>query len=253
MKCRDDVISIVVINYYSTRLIRRYEEEFNEIDNVELIVVDNSNDFEAVYCSTQIIKPNENLGFGKACNLGVAKARGKAVVFSNPDCDLNESQLQKLYETFELGQQWILAPQIVDNIGVQSTLIPSKIPGILYRRIPTCEVNGLEERLYVSGACFMIEKTFFSAVGGFSEDIFLYGEDLDFCLRAKEIGGTVLVTSNCIVEHTGGDSSSSNKTIVQKLKRLNNSIKGHYIFFRRNFGPVTSIVNAVYLASGVKF
>jgi GT2 family glycosyltransferase len=59
----------------------------------------------------------------------------------------------------------------------------------------------------VSGACMMVRRQVFDLVGGFSDDYFMYGEDLDLCFRVSRAGFSNYHVSDAIVVHHGGGST----------------------------------------------
>jgi len=61
---------------------------------------------------------------------------------------------------------------------------------------------------FISGSCMLIDGRRFAALGGFDPDFFLYGEDLDFALRAKFAGWRVAIVPDAYAYHTRGASSS---------------------------------------------
>lgn len=93
----------------------------------------------------------------------------------------------------------------------------------------------------------VVDRGFFFEVQGFNKDIFLYAEDLDFCVRAKAKGAEIFLLSEFEVAHSGGGSA----TKLDKLFRMQRSTVGHYKFLRSHKLPtVQAGLNAFHLASG---
>ncbi|MCU8104647.1 glycosyltransferase family 2 protein [Shewanella sp. SM101] len=249
-------VSIVTVNYNSTSLINATEAILSQLDFVEFIVVDNSGDFIPFSNFTKVINSGSNLGFGKACNIGVINAKHDLILFLNPDCTISQDNLILLLSKNVNHHECIWAPLIQDSYGVSSTLIKTSYPFLVFRRIKLLNsffINNEYDSVYVSGACFMMSKQLFKRVDGFSEDIFLYAEDLDLSLKASVNGVSLKIFNDVEVFHNSGTSDSSSVNIISKFKRLKRSYDGHYLFFRKFCNPLISFINALYLASGVKF
>jgi len=247
----DKQLTIITVNYHSTKLINNIEEIVRHLTEACLIVVDNSKNFVAKNDSTEVIIPSGNIGFGKACNLGAANAKTRYLLFLNPDTLITPSVIRGLIECAPIAHRSIWSPAIEDNAGRMSTLsIPGRF-GLHYRR-KYIDYNLLVNPIvshYVSGACMMMEVDFFNEVGGFDKNIFLYAEDLDICCRAKDINAKILIFTHLRVKHAGGNSTSDWKS---KFLRLFRSWMGHYIFFRKRKNSFVAAINAAHLASGLR-
>jgi len=245
-------LSIVTINYHSTKLINNIELLVKNMRQVELIVVDNSGNFKPINMKTKIVCGQGNVGFGTGCNLGAECANSDLLLFLNPDTSIESSSITQLVSKSSLNMKAIWAPAILDKIGKSRTLVKPGRFGLEYRRT---YLDGLNNSLdvvpvhYVSGACMMVCKSVFDELGGFCEDIFLYAEDLEFCERAKTKGVDILVYADIKADHVGGKSSS---LISDRFKRLGRSFTGHYHFLSQSLNPLSAAINALYLASGIR-
>lgn len=246
--------SIITINYCSQPLIHKMEKLFYGTDEIQLIVVDNSGEFTANCTGTIVIKPGSNIGFGRGCNLGAKHAKSEFLVFLNPDALIDKATLQALIAAAPVKKQYaIWGPAIHDGKGLVPTLKAPGRLGLIFRRDYidiSVKPRSTIPVLYVSGACMAIGEDLFSKIGGFCEDIFLYAEDLDLCLRASEVEAKIYICADLYIDHAGGRSSSE---IGARFKRLGRSINGHYVFLRRRrLSKLRAIVNAIHLASGLR-
>lgn len=243
-------IAIITVNYKSTQLINALEAKIDP-SQAEYIVVDNSGDFVPARATTRVVHAGGNIGFGRACNLGVENSDADIVVLANPDLELDAEGLGTFLE-FSLVQpaDAIWGPLIRDGKGEVVSLFRPGRAGLAFRRRALTEAElgrAAIETVYVSGACLATSRTLFQQLGGFSDEIFLYGEDLDLCIRAHASGARVYLTSAVELKHHGGGSS----TRIDRFKRLFRSTKGHYAFFRLlGFGRLAAAINALHLASG---
>lgn len=253
VKRRDKEISVVLVNYKSANLINAMELKLAAL-LVECVVVDNSGDFFPADSRTKVIEVGSNIGFGRACNLGVAHCTGDVIIFINPDLELEAKDFARFLEFS--GQQdgaSIWGPFIYDSKGAVVSLFQPGRAGLAFRRRALTEAersSGRVETLFVSGACLAIHRDLFKRIGGFSDKIFLYAEDLDLGFRARELGAVVFMTSTVNVRHRGGASSTG----VDRFKRLFRSFKGHYTFFRMHGYLIPfAALNALHLATGARW
>jgi GT2 family glycosyltransferase len=180
----------------------------------EIIVVDNASSegnadaVEASFPNVIVIRSETNLGFAAGCNLGAEKSAGKFLVFINPDTLVERGWLEALIEPCEKGDRIGLAtsrillldqPQKINACGCDvqlAGLILCRGSGRPKESYPTAE-----EVAAISGASFAIRREVFELLGGFDEDMFLYGEDTDLSWRARLAGWGTLYTPDSIVFH----------------------------------------------------
>ena len=72
----------------------------------------------------------------------------------------------------------------------------------------------------ISGACLMIMREVFESIGRFSEDYFMYSEDLDLCYRVARAGYVNYYVGSASVIHYGGGSSSPGPATVMKWQSM---------------------------------
>lgn len=245
--------TIISVNYYSSKFLHALESKLHDVDGIELIVVDNSGEYEKKCLRTNLIRAKSNLGFGVASNLGASSAKSKVLIFLNPDASISLEALNSLVDrVYQIGS-CIIGPVVRDGDNLVPTLWNRNFFGLVYRRgyISLSNISSdIFDVLYVSGACMAIDRKSFFRLNGFCPSIFLYAEDLDLCCRARNIGVRVGIAPSIEVLHKGGESSNR---IRDRFKRLFRSIKGHYVFLRKNHGAIVSFINSIYLASGVRW
>jgi GT2 family glycosyltransferase len=94
-----------------------------------------------------------------------------------------------------------------------------------------------------AGAFMMVRAQVVKKIGGFDEDFFFYGEDLDLCWRAKEAGYKIFYTPITKITHYKGVSSGikqtskdiSKATIESKKKALSESTRAMKLFYRKHY------------------
>lgn len=247
-------VSIITVNYNTSELVHEIEK-FSRENGIEFIVVDNSLNFEPQYEETILVSPNDNIGFGAACNLGADNSSREILLFLNPDARIKLNELKQLLSV-KVEKHSIWGPAIPTQSNHYNVLERSSIPGVEFERvkkkIPNQEVSyklmSMSPTVFVSGACLFIFKKRFDELGGFDRNIFLYAEDLDLCLRN---GSNNYIFPSVVIEHIGGESSKQKIALLGKLKRLKRSYDGHYSFFSHRSNFFLAFFNALYLASGV--
>ena len=114
------MLTVVIPSFYSSKLV---EERIHEINkNVPIIIIENSRDqdfkkkIERTFDNVRVIIPDENLGFGKAFNLGYKEAKTKMVFFTQPDVKLIENCIDKLIECVKGFEDFaIITPNDTNN------------------------------------------------------------------------------------------------------------------------------------------
>lgn len=225
-------ISVVVVGYRSERHIGSCLDSLaSAADGLsfEAIVVDNSPDeltAEVVRVRAplaRVERTGANLGFARAANLGVRRARGRAVLFLNPDARLEAGSLRRLWESLRSSSApAAVGPTLVDasgrpavsarpGHGLGTILFESLMFDRLFPSSPWVVrgSGGLEPVAVpcLSGACLLVDHASFEALGGFDERFFLYGEDVDLCFRARQSGRALVLVPAARAIHEEASSS----------------------------------------------
>jgi len=169
--------------------------------------------------TSSVISLQENLGFAAANNLAAAQSSAEYLAFLNPDLELTEGWLEPLLAALDDPAVAIAAPVLLNNHGdideagqavfsdgSSIAMGGSHWPG---GRESYCEVMFDRDVDYASAACWVMRRSIFNELGGFSTDYYpAYFEDSDFALRAQLAGYvTRLVTSRPVVHHHDGASA----------------------------------------------
>jgi len=182
-----------------------------------IVIVDNASNDTAELKSLAknpniiLILNKKNKGFGEACNQGAAIAKTEFIFFLNPDAKIKNNTLIELERAAKDNPNALaMNPKIVKSNGKPYFKRSSHLinrTNWMDRGWPigNCLVNIL------SGAAFFIRAQAFYAVGGWDENIFLYHEEDDLCLRLKELGGDLLFVHDATVQHIRGASSPPSK------------------------------------------
>ncbi len=266
-------ISVIIVNYNVKELL---ENCINSIFaaskniNTEIIVVDNNSfDGSVSYLKTKfcskpnviIIESKINLGFAKANNLGISQATGKYLLILNPDTILQEDTLDKtlIYYKSDSKIGAVTCKLVLPNgkldlacrrsfpspsvaifriIGLSKIFPGSKMFGRY--NLTYLDENETYEVDAVCGAFMMIEKEIYVKVGGFDEDYFMYGEDLDLCYKIKKAGYKIYYYSGTSIIHFKGESTKKSS-----ISYVNNFYGAMRIFVEKNLHKKFFLLNAV--------
>lgn len=208
--------SIIIVNYNAKeKLLRCLGSVLRFADSgKEVIVVDNasSDGMADLICNNftevKLIRSQTNLGFGAGSNLAARQARGKYLVFLNPDTLIERGWLEALLEPLEadarvgLVTSKVLLADQPNRINACGNAI--HITGITFCRgygRPSEAFDEIEEVDAVSGASFAVRCELFEALDGFDEDTFLYMEDTDLSWRARLSGWRCVYAPDSVVLH----------------------------------------------------
>ena len=180
----------------------------------EIIIVDNASaDGTAGFLSSlpgiRVLRLDENLGFGPACNAGVAAARHPVVLLLNNDVAVSQGFLEPMVE-------WFSDPAVFAVMATarQPRGRPRR-PGTPARTVP-----------YASGGYSAFDREKFLALGGFHPLYApFYGEDRDLGWRAWKRGWkSILEPSSGVVHADGATTGGFNRWRVERVKFRNRAV-----------------------------
>ena len=260
-------VSILIVNYNTCELLadclRTVYEKTAGI-TFEVIVVDNaSNDCSEQYILSRFpnvrwIASKENLGFGKANNLGTKEAQGKYLFLLNSDTLLRNNAVKMFYDYAEsietedivLGG-WLLARN--GEINHSFGKFPSVMSEIkyLYKKVYKAlqESQNMDDPVekdvdYIIGADLFMSRELYNRFGGFDPNIFMYYEETDLQLRmAKEGIRRRLIVGPEIVHLEGGSFEHSGLTYHRFMMAQTSY---NYLIFKYHHG-ISYIWNKVML------
>ena len=236
-----DDITVVIILYNSQEVIGNCLDSFSK--NQKIVFVDNYSSDSSVELVKQIrphakiILNKENKGYGSAVNQAFSVVDTTYVLLINPDAVMNSLSLLKLHQTAQSNlNAGIIAPGKGWNLHLRG---PN---GMTY---DSAMVNpeGTFCTWFASGAIWLVRVSDCCSLGGFDENIFLYNEDLDFCLRLREVGKIILICPDAEAKHM--ESTSTLITNKIRWRKEWNLIWGHLYVTKKHFG-VTRLNAEVY-------
>jgi GT2 family glycosyltransferase/2-polyprenyl-3-methyl-5-hydroxy-6-metoxy-1,4-benzoquinol methylase/tetratricopeptide (TPR) repeat protein len=181
----------------------------------EVVIVDNhSTDGTAEFLETvggdvQVLRNATNLGFAKACNQGARAARGKHLVFLNndtiPKAGWLDPLIQEVYshdDVAVVGSKLLYPNNTIQHAGVVISRL-YQTPYHLFLGFPENlpAVNTRREFQVVTAACMLVRKETFEEVGGFDESFVNGFEDVDLCLKIRQLGKKVVYQPKSCLYH----------------------------------------------------
>lgn len=227
--------SLITVNFQSAtaigRMLRSFPPEF--LTDVEVLVINNdlseSRLLHRMFDQQnriRVIDLEKNVGFGRACNRGAHEAKGKLLLFLNPDTRFSAGSLADWAAELSSDVKTLSAPLVMHDQEEEvwssgKTISPTDI--LLKNIFPWARFWSWYARLaspdWVSGAVFMMHREDFMALNGFDESFFLYYEDVDLCRRAQMAGLTIGKSHQAVFTHQGGLSHASHSSQKQAYFR----------------------------------
>ncbi len=234
------LVSCIIISYNTREetsdFITSLELETSSLD-AEIIVVDNGSTDGSVpalqerFPNVHLIDAKQNLGFAKGVNVAAARARGEYLLLLNPDMIALPGSVRALLDFARTHTQYgIYGGRTVRSDGslepsscwaaptLWSLLMFATTLSTVFKRSPVFDPESMgswrrdtvREVEIITGCLLLIRRSLFHELGGMDEDYFLYGEDAEFCLRARARGQRlVIVPAAEMVHEVGGSTGSS--------------------------------------------
>jgi GT2 family glycosyltransferase len=263
-------ISVVIVGWNAKHYLELCLQSLTEAPphrSMEVLVVDNASTdgsaemIEAQFPSVKLIRSAENLGFAKGNNVAIRQCRGRYVALVNPDVIVFPGCLDALADFLDSNPRvGNVGPRVLNpDLSLQSTC----------RRFPTlwnnfCSATSLatifknsrmfagEHMFYfahdktlavdVLVGCFsMIRREAFDAVGLLDEDLFMYGDDVDWCRRAWKAGWEVAFFPGAQAIHDRGKITAPYPVrfaVAQQKSVLHYWSKHHGFFGRIGIGSI---------------
>jgi len=224
-------LSIIIVSFNTKEIIKKcllsIKANFDKYPiDYEVIVVDNDShdgtgefllDLEKKQKNLHIFLNKANLGFGKANNIGLKKSKGKYILYLNSDAIITDIDFRDLIRVMEME----------NNIGaltIKVVLSNGEIDPASHRGFPTLwnsftYFSGLERLFFytpllnkifggyhlvnlnlnnihqvdvITGAFLLSKKEILDKIGGFDEDYFAYGEDIEMAFQIKKLGYKII-------------------------------------------------------------
>jgi hypothetical protein len=267
-------LSVIIVSYNTSSLISLCIEKLissftNSKLSFEIIVVDNGSIDDSVkklkrirekLANLIVIENKKNLGYAKANNQAIKQAKGKYILFLNSDILIDKINWQTLLNFFETKKE-------VGALTIRINLKNGAIDPASHRGFPTLwrsfcyfsslervlsfnsffkkifggyhllhlDLNKIHEVEVISGAFFLTRKDLIKKIGGFDEDFFMYGEDIDLCLRIKQLNYKIIYYPDFEVLHLKYQSGLKSKDKKVNLKTRYYFYQAMKIFYQKHY------------------
>lgn len=237
-------ISIVIVTWNNEDEIIPCIESIRKYSDIsDIVIVDSKSSDNTVeiiknknYNFVKLIECDENVGFSKGNNIGVREIKNNKILFLNPDTLFIENGIENLVNVNNdvgiigcklLNKDLTLQVSTYNfdtpiNIILEQFMIGKIFPEFLkYKYSPyLSKHNKVFYPDWVIGAFMLMDKKLFEEIGGFSEEYFLYSEDMDICKKVNMIGLRIQYNPNFKIIHLAGQSEKKDINSRKQEKLL---------------------------------
>jgi GT2 family glycosyltransferase len=265
-------VSVVIVNYQSYEELHACLRSVEQVCGpVSVVVVDHDSDVQAAdelsrkFPTVRLVRRSGNDGFAAGVNTGARESTSPFLLLLNPDCVLERNTCCELADWLEAHPDVAVAgprirnadgtlqpsarrfPDLTTAIAGRSSWLTKVLPGnpISRHNLPARDPSLATpvDVDWVSGACMLVRRDAFDAVGGLDEGFFLYWEDADFCRRLKQAGWRTAYVPSVGALHIGG--RSSRHAAQASLEAFHRSALRLY---RKHAGPAGQLLTPLVFA-----
>ena len=272
-------LSIIILNYnvryFLEICVLSVQNALSQIDG-EIIVVDNNSQdgscemMKQRFPNVTIIQNNDNIGFPKGNNIGVAHAKGEYICILNPDTVVAEDTFSKIVafakEQKKLG---IIGCKLIDGAG---KFLPESKRGVptpwvaftkivgLYKLFPKSKLFGKYYAGHLAenqtgkvdilvGAFMVMKRELYLEVGGFDENCFMYSDDIDLSYVVAKAGKDNYYFHDTTIIHYKGESTIKDGTYMKRFQEAMN------FFYNKHFSTdgLQSLFFTFFMKVGIIF
>ena len=255
-------VSIIIVNYKTCSLTLNCLESIYQMTSgvdFEVILVDNHSADGSVdiigkkFPSVKLVENNNNVGFGRANNVGANCSSGKYLFLLNSDTILVENVVKVFFDYMEKHNEYAACGcNLVDKEGREVAChgnLPSLFMEIMSNPLgrvfssyyknylsigQTISYGNISDTGYISGADIFVRAEIFNQFKGFDPNIFMYFEETDLFARMKRSGLRFCVIPDHKIVHLVG--SSFNRDKKKQLVRDKMFEESHVYYYRKNHG-----------------
>lgn len=260
-------LTVIILNFNTCDLLKSclksiFDKSWKH--KIGVMVVDNASFDGSVemvkknFPKALLIESNKNLGFTGGNNLGLRKVKTRYALLLNSDTEVLDNSLDNLIDFMDRSDCGISSCKLTDgegnfqpNAGELPTPIPlflwlSGLDDILRKIIPLPSSYQERDKKYytderevgwVSGAAMMVKNQVIQKIGYLDENIFMYGEDVEYCLRAKKSGFKIGWTKMAEIIHYGGKSSNH-----PKYRQWTGEFRGLLYIYKKYYGIFAALI-----------
>lgn len=245
-------VSVIIINWNVSGSFSRCVTSVldTKYPDLELILIDNNSDIRPKVVNdphVTFIQNESNIGFPAAVNQGLKLFNGDYVLLLNPDTQIPKDFFVKAIDVINSDPKiGVMGPKFTDPDGTpqgsvyRETSIIRTIQeywfgqeGLTQKYIPSTENRTPVD--VVMGACMFMPRKVVEKVGLFTNKVFIFYEDFDYCRRIRKHGYKVIFNPNITIKHEHGQSTKqnplSNELLMTASKWYNGILKHNILWF----------------------
>jgi GT2 family glycosyltransferase len=256
-------LTVVVVSYNTVFLLDRM---FTAIDaargdlRIQIIVIDNASRdgsaafLRAKYPDVELIENSVNVGFGRANNQAMSRAKGRCILLLNTDAFVAPDALSKTIQYMESNPRCgILGVKLVGsdgslqpscryfptpwNVFLTSTGLMRLSPNTRLVDDMSWDHNSVRECDWVPGCFYLVRRAVIERIGLFDPIYFLYYEEVDHCRTVQNAGWKVIYFPATQVVHIGGESAQTIDALSKSGRQVSAlQLESELLYFRKHFG-----------------
>jgi len=260
-------LSIIIVSYNTRQLtlgcLRSIFEQTSDID-YEVIVVDNASSDDSAnaiaghFSQVQLIASKENQGFAQANNLAAQSTKGDYLLLLNPDTVVLNRAIEKLLSFARLHPEAGIygGRTILPDGSISSKCCFGKMTAwslfcrtfgfsMIFKKkalfdpesYGSWSYNTIKQVDIITGCFLMVRRDLWEQLGGFNPVFFMYGEEVDFCLRARNLGYRPLFTPDAeIIHYERASEPDKENRLIKILCSQSTIIREHWHGYKRLWG-----------------
>jgi GT2 family glycosyltransferase len=235
-----DQITFVITTFKSEKVIFNCLSELPRVS--PKIIIENSGnnilkkDLENKFQNLECLVMNQNIGYGKANNIGISKSKTNYIFVINPDTLFSKKNLNLFLSKIE-KENFSIASMLEDHDKTENIF----------------NGNDVKEVNHVKGFAMLLnKKNMFGKY--FDENFFLYLEEVDLCWNVKKSGGRIILV-NIRIRHKGGRSHGNKEDLEIEKSRNWHWMWSKFYFFKKHYGFLIAFIKTfpIFLSSFFKY
>lgn len=206
--------------------------------NYEIVIIENNSTDEKTfeyydeitsrYEFVRVIKWDYEFNFSKLINFGAKHAKGEYLILLNNDTELLSADwIERMLGICQREEVGIVGVRLLykdDTIQHAGLCVTGGVAGHLNRALPKGNwgyfalADAEQNFSAVTAACLMVQKSLFNEVGGFTEELAVAFNDVDFCLKVRESGKLIVYTPEVELYHYESISRGEEDSLQKKIR-----------------------------------
>lgn len=240
-----DQITLVFVAHHSSYHIERLLNTLETPVKVAVSVTDGSDDMQKLQAKSHhqitIIKNEFDLGVTTAYNQAIAAAKTPFALQLNPDVDFSTECIAELLNLLHTNENAACAGPLLVSGNKNKSFVELDLlgPGEHRHQKATTIPEGPFCTWFIPGAVLLWRVDAFKDVGGLDENIYIYGDDVDICIRTAKKGYSMILTPEVSAYHIGGEAAGK-VTLARRLQKTRKMTWGHLYMERKYSGVAVS-------------